>query len=151
MRRRPVAPFCVGNRNSRKITLASRTRYRSAMREKLPPPKRAKLRHVLAPQRTIDRRSRNCLTGRKTIPAQDRCANIPPARCGDKDPDTSSVLTATPSGRRYSGWHGRCWRPVVQWKETRYTEGHGVAKRIAREEVECAGYHAAYRQNRFCR
>lgn len=45
--------------------------------------------------------------------AQDRCVNICPPGCGDKDPDTWSVLTATPRPTAISGWHGRCWRPVV--------------------------------------
>ncbi len=66
-----------------------------------------------ARRRTIDRRSRNCLTGRKTIWRRDRCVNICPPGCGDKDPDTGRCWTATPRPTAISGWHGRCWRPVV--------------------------------------
>lgn len=85
-----------------------------AMREKLPPPKGKATPCSLPWQRTIDRRSRNCLTGRKTIWRRDRCVNICPPGCGGKKiPTPGRCWTATPRPTAISGWHGRCWRPVV--------------------------------------
>ncbi|VFR99306.1 endoglucanase [Salmonella enterica subsp. houtenae] len=65
-------------------------------------------------RRTIDRHLRNCLPGRKTIWRRDRCVNICPPGCGDKKmPRPGRYWTATPRPMAISGWHGRCWRPVV--------------------------------------
>ncbi len=88
----------------RKITLASRDALSIRDARKLPPPKRQSYAMFRPGGRTIDRRSRNCLTDAKHL-AQDRCEHCPP---GQQNPTPCRGAGQQPASDGDTGWHGRC-------------------------------------------
>ncbi len=98
---------CVGTVQE-KITLASRTRYRSGRcaRKNYHTSEGQSYAMFLPRGETIDRRSRNCLTDAKHLAQGSLREHRPPG--WGKDPDTVGAGQQLRVRTAISGWHGRC-------------------------------------------